>query len=555
MDSLNLLHDARPTDADVSPEAFTASRAHLMNAIDGETQGTTAPARRRLSGASRAKRLGFLGGAAALAAGALVAAQLLGPTNTPLGPDPAAAAVLNQAADNAVKFSDPPLKPGQYLKVSSVAEYGSGSVDQDGKETSWIRSVQDEMYIPADRSGMWVWVRHPELPVRPMSTTTDQEFAELVELQKRYEKGSLVAGPGGAFYSPGTPLGHSDDWPDNPRELLKYAQQQGGRESESERAFVWIADRLRQGQLDSANRSLLFRTAALIPGITVADTKVQLDGRTGVALRSAELGHDIIVDPETGLYIGERYYSGGSFTPSNLDSWAAVTTTIVDQAPPHRRGRRVVKRQLPQRRRTHRLLEQVQRLAPDQVAGPLSTRPTARGGRPPKGGRPPSCMPPNYSAGTAARTAARGAGRLSRRASAGGAATVFASTASASGACTRAGVTAAPTPGRTTSTRAPSASAGTTSKARSRSAMRSATSSIPTERRTRSAEISRGVPRSGPCVISVGRQMSDSTPPRDTESPNSSVAVTKRRAAASPPASRSDTTPPKPPDICRAASR
>lgn len=334
MDSLNLLRDARPTDADVSPEAFTASRAHLMNAINGEAQGTTAPARRRLSGASRAKRLGFLGGAAALAAGALVAAQLLGPTNTPLGPDPATAAVLNQAADNAVKFSDPPLKPGQYLKVSSVAEYGSGSVDQDGKETSWIRSVRDEMYIPADRSGMWVWVRHSELPVRPMSKMTDQEFAELVELQKRYEKGSLVAGPGGAFYSPGTPLGHSDDWPDNPRELLKHAQQQGGRESESERAFVWIADRLRQGQLDSADRSLLFRTAALIPGITVADTKVQLDGRTGVALRSAELGHDIIVAPETGLYIGERYYSGGSFTPSNLDSWAAVTTTIVDQAPP-----------------------------------------------------------------------------------------------------------------------------------------------------------------------------------------------------------------------------
>jgi len=47
MDSLNLLRDARPSDADVSPEAFTASRAALMKAIDGQGQGTTAPARRR----------------------------------------------------------------------------------------------------------------------------------------------------------------------------------------------------------------------------------------------------------------------------------------------------------------------------------------------------------------------------------------------------------------------------------------------------------------------------------------------------------------------------
>ena len=62
-----------------------------------------------------------------------------------------------------------------------------------------------------------------------------------------------------------------------------------------------------------------------------------------------------------------------------------------------------------------------------------------------------------------------------------------------------------------------------------------------------------GVPATDPCVISEGQQISDSTPPRLTESANSSVASANARAAASPPASRTETMPPKP-SICRAAS-
>ena len=49
----------------------------------------------------------------------------------------------------------------------------------------------------------------------------------------------------------------------------------------------------------------------MIPGVTVTEGQANLDGRTGVAIGRLEEGpaktrQELIIDPETGLLIGER---------------------------------------------------------------------------------------------------------------------------------------------------------------------------------------------------------------------------------------------------------
>ncbi|RKW69503.1 hypothetical protein [Galactobacter caseinivorans] len=345
MESLDLLRETRPTPDAPSAQATIDARAALMSAISAEESSVAAAAGSTTRSAARGPVLaprrrrrwlgwGLAAGATALAAGALVVTQTLLPVGTPGAPvSAAAAAVLSQAADNAVKFSDPVLKPGQYLKIANVAEYSSTYMNEGTEDLSFIRSVRDEMYIPADRTGAWIWLRHPETPVKPQGALSPEKFAQIKADPEYTTPGSVLSGLNGQFYGPGVPNADRAKWPSDPQSLYNYAKAQGGQSSEHERVFTWIADNLRQGQHPSQDRSLLFRTAALTPGIELADTKVKLNGREGVALRSTQLHREVIVDPESGQYIGERMYRGPGFTAGDLDNWAAVTTTVVDAAP------------------------------------------------------------------------------------------------------------------------------------------------------------------------------------------------------------------------------
>ena len=55
-------------------------------------------------------------------------------------------------------------------------------------------------------------------------------------------------------------------------------------------------------------RAALYRTLALLPGITVTERTATLDGRTGTAfgITAAGTTQDIVIAPATGDFIGER---------------------------------------------------------------------------------------------------------------------------------------------------------------------------------------------------------------------------------------------------------
>ena len=84
----------------------------------------------------------------------------------------------------------------------------------------------------------------------------------------------------------------------------------------------------------------MYKAAALIPGVVVADRQATLDGRKGVALgiywADGKFRQDIIVDPATGQLVGERiiYFVAEGGIPANTTAaWTAIKTSVVNSAP------------------------------------------------------------------------------------------------------------------------------------------------------------------------------------------------------------------------------
>ncbi|WP_159803608.1 hypothetical protein [Arthrobacter zhaoguopingii] len=101
-----------------------------------------------------------------------------------------------------------------------------------------------------------------------------------------------------------------------------------------------MADRLRSGVLPADVWASLYQAAALIPGVEFVEDQATLDGCTGTAIGRVEINgnfrQDIIVDPDTGLFIGERrteLTAHGGIPANTITSWSAVTTTVVADAP------------------------------------------------------------------------------------------------------------------------------------------------------------------------------------------------------------------------------
>lgn len=90
----------------------------------------------------------------------------------------------------------------------------------------------------------------------------------------------------------------------------------------------------------ASKRAVLFEAIALLPRIQITHDTAVHDGRTGTAF-SVEPTDDrdrleIIMDPATGRYIGEREVTTtamGAVPPGTKVSYTAVETHVVDSAP------------------------------------------------------------------------------------------------------------------------------------------------------------------------------------------------------------------------------
>ena len=332
MDDLTLLRSIREPEAP-SDDALARGRSALFERM----LDRPAPKRPR-----RGIRVA---GVSALGAGALVTALVLtnvvGLAGWRGGAEPAAANVLHSAAIAAIESTDLVVGPGQYLQVETSAVYSATSSSDSGT-ASYLFRVDDELYVPADRNDDWVWVRHPAKTYQTFGPDSEAA-AESVTHVHPGDKDELLQAPAGAFYGgeAGASYGDLDSLPRDPVQLLNYIYKVnvGAGNSPDGQALVFIAERLRTGSVPADLRAAFYEAAALIPGVTVTEGRATLDGRTGVAIGRDEGSIDrqeIIIDPVTGQYVGERRVTLTAINEipaGTVVSWSAVVTTVADSAP------------------------------------------------------------------------------------------------------------------------------------------------------------------------------------------------------------------------------
>ena len=334
MDELTLLRTVRKDVADPSPQVVDRSRRALVEHIGSR------PTRTRHRGL---KRAGWISGATIVAAGvatALVLSNIVGLAGWRGGADSAAAAALSDAAAATIKTSDPVVGPGQYLKVSTQAVY---SVDGDGGTghgAAYLVTQNGQMYVPADHNADWVWVRDPSTVAKTFGPASERAAAAVANSSSTPD---IIRAAKGAWYN-----GKPTEWgfqslPRDPQQLLNYIYRvtAGHGVSPDGEALVFIADALRTGVVPANLRATLYKAAAGIPGVKITNHAATLDGRTGNAFGRDEsngVRQEIIIDPTTGLLIGERQVLLRDGVLPGVPAgesmgWTAVATTVVDSAP------------------------------------------------------------------------------------------------------------------------------------------------------------------------------------------------------------------------------
>ena len=98
---------------------------------------------------------------------------------------------------------------------------------------------------------------------------------------------------------------------------------------------MYAADALRSGLVPADLRAALYQTLTRLDGVDLVDQAVNLDGRVGTAIGidDGQFRQDIIIDPTTGAFIGEREVLTGDYegAPDGTTfSYTAVSTAVVD---------------------------------------------------------------------------------------------------------------------------------------------------------------------------------------------------------------------------------
>lgn len=259
-------------------------------------------------------------------------------------PASAAAAELNLVADR-VNASDPPLHPGQFRYVVTHAWSLGTSMftDKSGNSTGPTLSllVEDvrETWVPADpkqgclirdgTTGKYKWVNGSDEAARANGMELPTARTE-----ERWER---CLDHLGAWQVP-TP-----EWlatlPRDPHQLydlLRAATANRGNDPDLE-MLVYVADALRGGLVPADLRAALYRALALVPALEITDRSANLDGRVGVGYGVSRAGfrQEMIIDPDTGQFIGERETTTrdmDDLKAGTVRSYTSVTTSVVDKA-------------------------------------------------------------------------------------------------------------------------------------------------------------------------------------------------------------------------------
>lgn len=321
-------------------EAILAARAALRRAATTQTlRADVLKARRRrrrvLAGALLAGTV-----AASVAVGAV---QLDVGGRQVVGASPAAAAILERAAETALAESDLVVGPGQYLRITLVEQsWGMWS----GRDREILEGNDGRLVVHQQRRTRTIWVPH--------DMSDDWVFRDGTEVLRhnsadpRYQRGGQ---PTRVWAQPGwsDPDGRSyietydPAWyaslPRDPEQLLDRLRSESGAEGSG--LAYWFqevySEVLRSGIAPADIRAALFEGLANTPGMEVHGATT-LDGRSGVAIGARGSTWQMVFDQATGRYIGERATDPGFPDVPGLDAdkttWlTSVTTQVVDHAP------------------------------------------------------------------------------------------------------------------------------------------------------------------------------------------------------------------------------
>jgi RNA polymerase sigma-70 factor (ECF subfamily) len=289
--------------------------------------------------------------AAALLVGGIVVAEVVRPSP---GATAEAAEVLNNAAAATITTSDPVVGPGQYLKIDTTSVYAAGVLlgddpKGDRRTVEWLDKYSDHLYVPSDQTAEWIWNREARIPTTFFSEDAKAEATKYQQSQAGdpNRMGELLRAPGGNFYGEqrmlfaGMPLLEGvKTLPRDPQALLDTIRQRGNPSASETETLEAIAAALGTGVIPADLRAALYKAAALIPGVTVVDRQANLDGRAGTAIGIEDPDRgtrmDIIIDPATGLLIGQRAVTltaGETFPAGTATGWTSVQTSVVNSAP------------------------------------------------------------------------------------------------------------------------------------------------------------------------------------------------------------------------------
>jgi hypothetical protein len=308
---------------EMTPEQRTAMRDLLVETVNA----AASPRPRHVVGRRTGLAVGVL---AALVVGAVAVLPHRPPAAT-------APAMLTAAA--VVTPADPVAGPGQYLRISTRAEYLAIDSPAQGAEasTGYLSPELHETFLPHDPTAE---------PVRRTTYLRPTVFFGAGARERAAADWAaqvpkvVVARPEPTADGP-QPL-DQDVLPRSPQALLALlrARQPVPGIPADENAFEQAADMLRQGDVKPDLRAALYRALALIPGISVSDGAAVLDGATGtaftLAVYSGDNRREILIDPHSGRYLGERLITVkgfGAVPAGTAMESTAVTLAVADHAP------------------------------------------------------------------------------------------------------------------------------------------------------------------------------------------------------------------------------
>ena len=316
-------------DVPAGERALAKARAELAS-VEGEPTRADRPARGRTP-LGRRRWAMAIGTVAAVTTAAVVVPAL------PFWETPGAAATVLYTAADRIGASDPPVGPGQFRYVEThmwgAAYHENGTV--------YLAEKVNQLWAPADWQQEWLersrttgkrqWINGSEADLSP----AERSVAGPSVSERRAECGDFDLEPaqrcqGWSGWLRPTPA-QVAALPDDPAAFHDWmrADTAGKGKSPDQQMVVLAGDMLRGGLIPAADRVNLYRALAMVPGLEIRDEHANLDGRLGVGLGVEAQGHlyEIIVDPGTGQFIGERQ---STTKDDEVSSYTSVTTGVVD---------------------------------------------------------------------------------------------------------------------------------------------------------------------------------------------------------------------------------